>query len=83
MAKKQSFEDAMEQLEEIVRELESGELSLETAMKRFEAGVKLSKFCSDKLDETEKKITLLTENADGTRTEEPFEDDGDETADDG
>jgi len=73
----------MEQLEEIVQELESGDLSLETAMKRFEAGVKLSKFCSDKLDETEKKITLLTANTQGVSAETPFEDDGDDTADDG
>jgi len=72
MAKKQTFEDAMESLENIVQELESGDLSLESAMQRFEEGVKLSKYCSDKLDETEKKITLLTGTADGTLSETPF-----------
>jgi exodeoxyribonuclease VII small subunit len=72
MAKKQTFEDAMESLENIVQELESGDLSLERAMERFEEGVKLSKYCSDKLDETEKKITLLTGTADGTISETPF-----------
>ena len=75
MAKKQKFEDAMESLENIVQELESGELSLEKAMQRFEEGIKLSKFCSDKLDETEKKITLLTANADGSVNENPFSND--------
>jgi len=72
MAKKKSFEDAMESLENIVQELESGDLSLERAMQRFEEGIKLSKYCSDKLDETEKKITLLTGTADGNVSETPF-----------
>ena len=74
MAKK-TFENAMETLENIVQELESGDLALEKAMQRFEEGIKLSKFCSDKLDETEKKITLLTGNADNTISEAPFLDD--------
>ena len=74
MAKK-TFENAMETLENIVQELESGDLALEKAMHRFEEGIKLSKFCSDKLDETEKKITLLTGNADGIVSEAPFFDD--------
>ena len=74
MAKKQTFEDAMESPENIVQELESGDISLEMAMQRFEEGMKLSKFCSDKLDETEKKITLLTAKVDGTVIEAPFSD---------
>jgi exodeoxyribonuclease VII small subunit len=72
MAKKKSFEDAMESLEKIVHELESGDLSLEKAMERFEEGIKLSKFCAAKLDETEKKITLLTVQDDGNVSEAPF-----------
>jgi exodeoxyribonuclease VII small subunit len=72
MAKKHTFEDAMESLENIVQELESGDLALEKAMQRFEEGIKLSKYCSDKLDETEKKITLLTGTADATASETPF-----------
>ena len=71
MAKK-TFENAMETLENIVQELESGDLALEKAMQRFEEGIKLSKFCSDKLDKTEKKITLLTGNSDNTISETPF-----------
>lgn len=72
---KQTFESAMETLENIVHELESGDLALEKAMQRFEEGIKLSKFCSDKLDETEKKVTLLMGNADKTISETPFLDD--------
>ena len=75
MATKKTFEEAMETLENIVQELESGDLALEKAMQRFEEGIKLSKFCSDKLDETEKKITLLTGNTNGTVNETPFLDD--------
>jgi exodeoxyribonuclease VII small subunit len=75
---KQTFEKAMETLESIVHELESGDLTLEKAMQRFEEGIKLSKFCAGKLDATEKKITLLTGNADGTFSETPFMDDTDD-----
>lgn len=63
---KLSFEKAMEQLENIVRELESGELPLEKALKQFEEGIKLSKLCSEKLEESEQKINLLMEQADGS-----------------
>lgn len=62
----------MEQLEQIVQDLESGDLPLENAIKRFEEGIKLSKFCSQKLDETEKKINLLIQEMDGTVSEQPF-----------
>ncbi|MDP2862431.1 MAG: exodeoxyribonuclease VII small subunit [Desulfobacterales bacterium] len=69
---KLSFEIAMKQLEQIVQELESGNLSLEDSIKKFEEGIKLSKFCSSKLDETEKKITLLLKDQDGNVIEKPF-----------
>ena len=69
---KLTFEIAMEQLESIVRELESGEMSLEMALKKFEEGIKLSKFCSDKLNESEQKISLLMERADGSVESVPF-----------
>ena len=65
MAVKQSFEKALKQLEEIVHELESGDLPLEKAMSRFEEGMRLSRFCSHQLDETERKITLLTQDQEG------------------
>jgi len=73
MAKKKTFEDAMTQLEKIVQELESGDLELEKALKKFEEGVQLSKFCFDKLEETEKKITLLTSDEAGNTRETNFE----------
>uniref|UniRef100_A0A7C4RTV3 Exodeoxyribonuclease 7 small subunit n=1 Tax=Desulfatirhabdium butyrativorans TaxID=340467 RepID=A0A7C4RTV3_9BACT len=70
---KMTFETALKQLEEIVAQLESGNLPLEEALKKFEEGTKLSKFCSQKLEETEKRIMMLTRQADGEVTETPFE----------
>ena len=69
---KLSFEKSLERLESIVEEMESGQLSLENAMKKFEEGVKLSQLCTQKLNETEKKITLLMEQSDGSLIEKPF-----------
>jgi exodeoxyribonuclease VII small subunit len=79
MAKK-TFEQSLKQLEEIVRELESGELPLEMALKKFEEGVELSKFCSQRLEETERRITMLLQNNSGAAVEKPFpaENDGKE-----
>ena len=71
MAKK-SFEQSLKQLEQIVRELESGDLPLELALKKFEEGVELSKFCSQKLEETERRITLLMQDSSGAVVEKPF-----------
>lgn len=71
--KKQTFEEAMKQLEEIVQELEGGDLPLETAMKRFEEGMRLSRFCSGQLDETERKITVLMADEEGNVAEAAFE----------
>jgi exodeoxyribonuclease VII small subunit len=71
MAKK-TFEQSMKQLEQIVQELESGDLSLEKAIKKFEEGVQLSKFCSKKLEETEKKISILLKGTNGEISEVPF-----------
>ena len=72
---KPTFETALKKLEQLVQELESGESSLENALKKFEEGMQLVQYCSQKLDETEKRITLLLENADGKRLETPFEED--------
>jgi exodeoxyribonuclease VII small subunit len=69
---KQTFEQAMKKLELIVQQLESGEQPLEDAVKKFEEGVKLSKFCSELLDETEKKITILLKDQAGNLFEKPF-----------
>jgi len=72
MAEK-SFEQSLKQLEQIVNDLEEGDLPLEKAIKKFEDGIKLSKYCSDKLDETEKKITLLLKDQNGSIIEKPFD----------
>jgi exodeoxyribonuclease VII small subunit len=71
---KQTFESAMKQLEQIAQELEAGELSLEMAMKKFEEGIQLSRFCAKKLDETERRIALLLQDSEGSIQEVPFED---------
>ncbi len=71
MAKK-TFEQAMKQLEQIVQDLESGDLALEKTLKKFEEGIQLTQFCAKKLDETEKKITLLVEDEQGNIAESPF-----------
>jgi len=72
MAKK-TFEMAMKQLEQIVQDLETGDMPLEKAIKKFEEGIRVSKYCSEKLDESEKRITLLMRDSDGKNTSEiPF-----------
>ena len=72
MAKK-SFEESMEKLEKIVEELEAGNLPLDKALKKFEEGVALSRSCFEKLDETEKKITALMQQDDGSVKETSFD----------
>ncbi len=71
MAQK-TFEQSMKQLERIVQELEDGDLPLEKAIKKFEEGIKLTQLCSAKLDETEKKVSVLLKNAEGQMVEKPF-----------
>ena len=68
----QTFEKAMNKLEKIVQELESTDLPLEKAIKKFEEGVQLSKFCSEKLDETEKRISILLKDQNGRIFDKPF-----------
>jgi len=69
---KQTFEKAMNKLEKIVQELESTDLPLEKAITKFEEGVQLSKFCSEKLDETEKRVTILLKDQNDRVFEKPF-----------
>jgi exodeoxyribonuclease VII small subunit len=66
------FEDAMQRLEEIVKGLESGELPLEESLKVFAEGMELAKYCSKKLEEAEKKVTMLIEESPGQYAEVPF-----------
>lgn len=69
---KKTFEESMKQLEEIVEELESGNLPLEKTLKKFEEGVKLSKACNKKLDDIEQKVTILMKDSNGDIKEQSF-----------
>jgi len=73
MAKK-NFEKSLEELEDIVQRLDSDELSLDTALSLFEEGIKLSRFCSQKLDSAEKKVEILLKDDEGNLEKAPFED---------
>ena len=67
-----TFEDSLNELEKIATNLENGELGLEEAIKEFEKGMKLSKECTEKLDDAEKRINILVQGEDGTLQEENF-----------
>ena len=56
------FEEALEQLEQIVAELEAGELPLQEALDKFEQGMKLKEFCEQKLAEAEARIEQYVES---------------------
>lgn len=60
-----SFGAALDQLEEIVNRLEGEELSLEDSLAEFERGIKLSKFCSQTLDEAESKVEMIIKDREG------------------
>ena len=68
---KSNFENNMESLENIVNELEKGDLNLDESISKFEEGIKISKQCNKILEEAEKKITILLEK-DGDIKEEDF-----------
>src|SRR5258708_30980296 len=68
-----TFESAIQRLEKIVADMEEAELPLEDVLKRYEEGTRLVRFCSQKLDEAEKKIEILTKKTDGSVALEPFE----------
>jgi exodeoxyribonuclease VII small subunit len=64
-AKKFDLEKSLANLEELVEELESGDLPLETAMKKFEEGIKLTRGCQAALKEAEQKVQILLKSAGG------------------
>jgi len=72
MAEKK-FEEAMERLEQVVEDLESGKLSLEDSLKIFEEGMNLVNFCSKKLEEAEQKVTILIKEGEGKYSQQPFD----------
>lgn len=72
MAKK-TFESALARLEEITKELEDGELSLENSLKKFDEGIQLAGFCTEQLSEARARVELLIEK-NGKRETVPFDD---------
>ncbi len=72
MAEKK-FEAAMARLEEIVNELEKGDLPLEQSLKLFEEGIKLSRICNKRLEEAERNVEILIKDKNGNIKAEPFE----------
>ena len=68
-----SFEEAMNNLEDIVAKLEKGELSLDESVENFKKGMELSNYCNELLDKAEKSITVLTKDKSGELVEENFE----------
>lgn len=67
-----NFEDAMKQLEEIANKLEKNDLDLDKSVEIFEEGMKLSKKCSEILENAEKRITILINDGKDNLTEENF-----------
>jgi exodeoxyribonuclease VII small subunit len=62
---KMSFEESMKRIEEIVGELEKGEIPLEASLDRFEEAVKLARTCQMKLEKAQERISKLVKNEDG------------------
>ncbi len=71
MAKK-TFENSLKTLEEITTDLESGELSLDDSLKKFDEGIKLAEYCNKKLDEAQAKVDILQSNRHGEIINTPF-----------
>ena len=69
-----TFEEAMNNLEDIVARLEGGALSLDDSINEFESAVKLIKLCEEKLSFAKQRVRMLTEAPDGSVTDVPFVD---------
>jgi exodeoxyribonuclease VII small subunit len=76
-----SFEQALQRLDAIVREMEAGSLSLDTMIQRFEEGQALIGVCNRKLNEVERKIEMLVKK-DGETKAVPFEDEAEDVGED-
>src|SRR5215208_4870038 len=77
------FEKAFQQLETIVKRLEGEELPLDESLQLFEEGIRLSRFCHQRLEEVEKKIELILADAKGQPVTEPFEGEEEEPSPEG
>ncbi len=82
MAKKvENFEHQLKRLEEIVKQLESGQLPLEDSLKIFEEGVHLSRTCHERLGDAERRVELLLQDASGGLKTEPYPEHADDDLD--
>ena len=77
MAEKK-FEAALTRLEEIVQELEQGDLPLEQSLKLFEEGIKLSRICNKRLEDAERRVEILLKDKAGNMVAQPFEEEEEE-----
>ena len=75
---KEKFEDALEKLENIVREMEAGEMPLDAALKAFEEGIRLIRFCAAKLDETQRRVEQLLEKENSLQIKDFQDEESDE-----
>jgi len=74
---KDKFEEALGRLEEIVRKMEAGDMTLEESLKAFEEGIKLARLCAKKLDDAERRVDILIKQEDGMVLK-PFQTEGGE-----
>ena len=72
MSKTIKFEEAISKLEEAVRLLESGSLTLDESISKYEDALKYVKICNEMLQTAEQKVKILTESADGSISDRPF-----------
>ena len=70
---KEKFEEAVNKLEKIVTKLEKGDIPLEESLKLFEEGIRLSRFCNQKLDEAERRVEILLTDKEGVLKPRPFD----------
>ena len=68
-----AFEDALKELEAIVKQLEQGQVKLDDAINAYERGAALRRHCEAKLAEAEARVAAIVERADGTLTTRPVE----------
>jgi exodeoxyribonuclease VII small subunit len=73
MAEEKDFESSLRELEQIVQQLEAGDMPLDRSLELFEQGVKLSRQCQKRLDEAERKVEILLRANDGSYKSAPFE----------
>lgn len=75
METEKSFESSLRELEEIVEQLEAGDLPLEASLELFERGVRLSRECQKRLDAAERRVEVLLKEPDGTYSTARFDED--------